>query len=164
MGDVETVTLVLPSGEQIDAIVPAGMSDAEIKVYTLSRRPDLFASPGKPLRGLAQPAQPTLPRMDTAGFGTATGQGIAPNPKTAIAMGGNDPSGFTGQAIAGLTAAGTVGTGLGAIANTAAGAATMRALAPIARRYGIKALEGAGLASGWQLYRELKNVFEGNGK
>ncbi len=36
-----------------------------------------------------------------------------------------------------------------------------RALAPIAKKYGIKVLEGAGLGMGYELYRELKKVFEG---
>ena len=36
-----------------------------------------------------------------------------------------------------------------------------RALAPIVKRYGIKALEGAGLGLGYDLYKELKKVFEG---
>jgi hypothetical protein len=35
------------------------------------------------------------------------------------------------------------------------------ALAPIVKKYGIKALEGAGLGAGLGLYKELKNVFEG---
>jgi len=35
------------------------------------------------------------------------------------------------------------------------------ALVPIAKRYGIKALEGAGLGLGYDLYKELKKVFEG---
>ncbi len=35
------------------------------------------------------------------------------------------------------------------------------ALTPIAKKYGIKALEGAGIGAGWQLYHELKKVFEG---
>jgi hypothetical protein len=37
------------------------------------------------------------------------------------------------------------------------------ALVPIAKKYGIKALEGAGLGAGWDLYKELKQVFEGPG-
>src|SRR2546427_2661131 len=155
MADKETVTLKLPSGEEVDFIVPAGLSDAAVKTFVLSKRPDFFVSPTKPrLAGIPfPPAQPPT-TMDTAGLGTATGPGMVPNPKTAIAMAGDDPSGFTGGAIAGLTAAGTVGTGMGAAADTAAGAATMRALAPIAKKYGIKALEGAGLGLGWHLYRE----------
>jgi len=165
MADKETVTLKLPSGEEVDFIVPAGLSDAAVKTFVLSKRPDFFVSPTKPrLAGIPfPPAQPPI-TMDTAGPGTATGPGMVPNPKTAIAMAGDDPSGFTGGAIAGLTAAGAAGMALGAGGGTAAGTATLRALAPIAKRYGIKALEGAGLASGWQLYRELRNVFEGNGK
>ena len=51
---------------------------------------------------------------------------------------------LSAPAIAGVTALGASG-----------------ALAPIARRYGIKALEGAGLGVGYDLYRELKKFFEG---
>jgi hypothetical protein len=63
MADTETVTLRLPSGEEFDAVVPAGMSDAQIKAYTVSKRPDLFAAAGKPLPGLSQPARPPLPQL-----------------------------------------------------------------------------------------------------
>src|SRR5713226_8302923 len=99
MADKETVTLKLPSGEEVDFIVPAGLSDAAVKTFVLSKRPDFFVSPGKSLQGLAGPTQPFI-TMDTAGLGTATGPGMVSNPKTAIAMSGNDPSGFTGGAIA----------------------------------------------------------------
>ena len=54
-------------------------------------------------------------------------------------------------AVAGATAFGFSG--------LAASAA--RILAPIAKKYGIKALEGAGLGAGYDLYRELKRIFEG---
>jgi hypothetical protein len=43
-GDNETVTLKLPSGEMVDVIVPAGLSDAAIRTLALSKRPDLFQS------------------------------------------------------------------------------------------------------------------------
>lgn len=45
MPDTETVSLKLPSGEEVDAIVPSGMSDSDIKYYTRMKRPDLFGAP-----------------------------------------------------------------------------------------------------------------------
>ena len=48
MPDNETVTLKTASGELVDVIVPAGMSDAEIKTLVLSKRPDLFSTSAKP--------------------------------------------------------------------------------------------------------------------
>ena len=62
--NTETVLLRLPSGETIEAVVPAGLSDAAIRVYTLSKRPDLFAKLGRPLPGLAQPANAPLPQLN----------------------------------------------------------------------------------------------------
>jgi hypothetical protein len=45
---------------------------------------------------------------------------------------------------------------------TAAGPSGMvTALAPLVKKYEIKALEGAGLGAGYDLYRDLKKVFEG---
>jgi len=38
----EQVTLILPNGEKQKFLIPSGLSDAEAKVYVLSRRPDLF--------------------------------------------------------------------------------------------------------------------------
>ena len=68
MADKETVTLKLPSGEETDFIIPAGLSDAAAKVFILSKRPDLFTSgmPKKgqpPLPGLAGGAKPPLPQL-----------------------------------------------------------------------------------------------------
>ena len=63
MADTETVTLRLPSGEEIDAVVPAGLSDAAVRVYALSKRPDLFAKLGQPMKGLSQPVQGRLPQL-----------------------------------------------------------------------------------------------------
>ena len=40
-------------------------------------------------------------------------------------------------------------------------ATVARALKPIAVKYGIKALEGAGLGMGYQLYKELHTAFGG---
>lgn len=44
----ETVTLKLPSGEMVDAVVPAGYSDAQVKLLMQMKRPDLIAPPGVP--------------------------------------------------------------------------------------------------------------------
>jgi hypothetical protein len=74
MADTETVTLRLPSGEEIDAVVPAGMSDAEIRVFTMAKRPDLFEklrkSPGQPLAAMSGAAQPS-PQMQGSGLANA---------------------------------------------------------------------------------------------
>jgi hypothetical protein len=157
-GDIphERVSDAVKSGFKIGAELSA--PNGQAGVVPIDRVHDAINA-GFMLRG-APVAQPQLNVGHTAGLGTDTGPGMVPNPKTAIAMSGDDPSGFTGEAIAGLTATGTAGTALGAVGQTAAGAATMRALAPIAKRYGIKALEGAGLGAGWELYKELKKVFE----
>ena len=56
---------------------------------------------------------------------------------------------------AGLAAVGEGGAALAPLAGPAA-----RILGPIAKKYGIKALEGAGLGAGYELYKELKKVFE----
>ena len=79
------------------------------------------------------------------------------NPKLNIAASGeNMPEyvGATGAAGGGLMALAAAGAVPGAPAASAA-------LMPIAKRYGIKALEGGGLAAGYDLYRHLKKVFEG---
>jgi hypothetical protein len=75
MADKETVTLRLPSGEEIDAVVPAGLSDAEIKVYTMAKRPDLFAKFGK------SPSQPL------AAMGGAVQSGVAPALQSSLPTG-----------------------------------------------------------------------------
>jgi hypothetical protein len=46
------------------------------------------------------------------------------------------------------------------LATAAAPIATSSALTPIITKWGIKALQGAGLAAGYDLYHELKKVFE----
>ena len=62
----------------------------------------------------------------------------------------------TGKAV--LETAGGV---VGAPAVAEYSPAIASALAPLAKKYGIKALEGAGLGAGYELYHELKKVFEG---
>lgn len=52
--NTETVTMRLPSGEEIDGVVPAGLSDDEVKSYVRMKRPDLFGAPA----GIQSPANP----------------------------------------------------------------------------------------------------------
>lgn len=44
----ETVSLKLPSGEMVDAVVPAGYSDQQVKLLMQMKRPDLIAPPSVP--------------------------------------------------------------------------------------------------------------------
>ena len=100
--NTETVLWRLPSGEEIEAVVPAGLSDAAIRVYTLSKRPDLFAKLGRPLPGLAQPANAPLPQL-------------SPSEEMPLSQASEDAQGNVGQtlgelggpALAGLSIAGT---------------------------------------------------------
>ena len=98
---------------------------------------------------------------------------LSPSEEMPLSQATEDAKGNTGQtlrelgapAVAGLAiggGAGALGPGLayGAGYATEAAAPMARALAPIAKRYGIKALEGAGIGYGWHLYNELKKVFE----
>jgi hypothetical protein len=50
----ETVTMRLPSGEEIDAIIPAGLSDDQAKSLMRMKRPDLFGAPA----GMPKPPNP----------------------------------------------------------------------------------------------------------
>jgi hypothetical protein len=117
MADTETVTLRLPSGEEIDAVVPAGLSDAAVRIYALSKRPDLFASLGRPLKGLSQPAQGQLPQL-------------SPSEEMPLSQASEDAKGNVGQTLAEL--GGPVAAGL-AIAGTGAAlpAIAARALPPV---------------------------------
>ncbi len=56
----ETVSLKLPTGEMIDAVVPGGLSDEDVKSYVQMKRPDLFGAPG------AQPKPPQQPMSQSA--------------------------------------------------------------------------------------------------
>ena len=55
----ETVSLKLPTGEMIDAVVPGGLSDEDVKSYVQMKRPELFGAP--------QP-NPPQPNMQNASF------------------------------------------------------------------------------------------------
>ena len=75
-------------------------------------------------------------------------------------MAGGSPNLFS--ATPGYTAAVGIPAGIaavGASGSALAGTAAAAVLAPIAKKYGIKALEGAGLGLGYDLYRELKKVY-----
>ena len=93
---------------------------------------------------------------------------LSPSEEMPLSQAEEDAQGNTGQTLRELGAPATIGLGLGLAAPTiasgavAVGPGVARALLPIAQRYGIKALEGAGLGLGWHLYKELKNVFEGS--
>lgn len=54
MPGTETVSLKLPSGEEVDAIVPAGLDDAGVKSLVRMKQPDIFGPPA----GVAKPALP----------------------------------------------------------------------------------------------------------
>lgn len=120
MADKETVTLKLPSGESVDFVVPGGMSDAEVKTYVLSKRPDLFqgtssqaASTG-PATSIG-PAKSNFSPFDPAYYGekianflqksqSLTQQGAAENPAQNVlgkaagfAVGGNQGIGQNQQ-------------------------------------------------------------------
>jgi hypothetical protein len=103
MANTETVTLRLPSGEEIDAVVPAGMSDAQIKAYTVSKRPDLFAKAGVPLPGLARPANAPLPRLSTSEQ-MPVSQAETDSQQTGVGVGGTLAQ-LGGPAAAGLAIA-----------------------------------------------------------
>ena len=169
---MSTVPMIAPDGtpgdvpqQRVGDAVKAGFKvAAELKAPTgqiglvpLHRVHDAINA-GFMLQG-ASPSAPGPPRL-------------SPSEEMPLAQAQEDAKGNTGQtlrrtgspAAAGLALGGggaLLGPGL-ASGGMAAGPGLARALTPIAQRYGIKALEGAGLAYGWHLYRELKNVFEGD--
>ena len=49
----ETVSLKLPSGEMVDAIVPAGLNDDQVRLIMRMKRPDLLAT--SPRAGMSLP-------------------------------------------------------------------------------------------------------------
>jgi len=92
-----------------------GMQPSDQMHYMASQDPD-FQKMSPPdqlgylahIRGVGPVQGPQLPQPQGTGPTLGADTTTVPNPKTAIAMGGNDPSGNTGTAIAGLTA-GAVG-------------------------------------------------------
>lgn len=160
MADKETVTLKLPSGESVDFIVPGGLSDAEVKTFVLSKRPDLFqqqASGAPDVNAQAKQVLQNIPQYTSPAAGRE-----ANDPKNAY-MQQNAPmmygaaGGMAGGALApsaaglpapirALATSSSIGAGAGAgqlaldptkpaqALNTAAGAtATSMALSPIAK-------------------------------
>jgi hypothetical protein len=113
----ETVTLKLPSGEAVDFIIPAGLSDAQAKGFVFSKRPDFFVTPGRPLKGLSQPAQGQLPQL-------------SPSEEMPLSQASEDAKDNVGQTLGEL--GGPAAAGL-AIAGTGAAlpALAARALPPV---------------------------------
>jgi hypothetical protein len=96
---------------------------------------------------------------DTMQRGANYGQTVTPQQRSA------ELASAPGKIATVLTSAPAIGAAIpaamvGAGATAPAAAPIARALAPIAKKYGIKALEGAGLGVGYQLYSELKKIFE----
>jgi len=60
----ETVTLKLPSGEEVDAIVPSGMSDSQVHDLMKQKHPEYFRAPSQPEQ------QPSFMQRLTAGYNT----------------------------------------------------------------------------------------------
>lgn len=140
--DKETVTLRLPSGENVDFVVPGGMSDAEVRTFVLSKRPDLFKPVTAPTAPVPIPAGlqgvPTERAMQQGIGGPpmfvdvpqGTKQQFEEAGQKGYAKGGRIGLGMLGGAIGGELAAGTGllgtaagvggGTGLGDIAGQAA--------------------------------------------
>jgi hypothetical protein len=98
------------------------------------------------LEGAAPDAAPATP--------TVTG---STNPKLAVAMAQKDASPAAGA----VGVAGGVQMAAEPVLDSAAAARIATALKPIAQKYGIKALEGAGLKVGWDLYHELHGALFG---
>src|SRR4051812_37453861 len=99
----ETVTFQLPSGESIDAVIPAGLSDGAAKTYMLSRRPDLF-------KGMK-----SNPAFENAPMKTSMAPGLVRGAASALPVAGGAVGAIAGAPadIAG-GAGSVVGGGLGA--------------------------------------------------
>lgn len=59
----ETVTLRLPTGEEVDGIIPGGLSDDQAKSYMQMKRPDVFGPPA----GIKAPQQQPMQQVDITG-------------------------------------------------------------------------------------------------
>lgn len=152
MPETETVTLRLPSGEEIDAVVPAGLSDAAIKVYTLSKRPDLFTSglPKKgqpPLPGLAGAAQPPLPQL-------------SPSEEMPVSQAEQNARGNVGQTLGELGGPAAAGLAIGAGGPMAAARALPTAIAGV-KAIGAWAKQPQNQLLAYFLYKELKQHLGG---
>jgi hypothetical protein len=78
MPDTETVTLKLPSGEEIDAIVPSGLDDAGVKSLMQMKHPELIGPPGGGVKGVKPPPVPRNLQTPTD-FSSRIGQRIEQN-------------------------------------------------------------------------------------
>jgi hypothetical protein len=79
----------------------------------------------------------------------------ATNPKLAAALAQKDASPAAGA----VALAAPVALAAAPVAASELGATAARLLTPIAKKYGIKALEGAGLGMGYKLDKELEGLF-----
>lgn len=133
--NTETVTLTLPSGESVDAVVPSGLSDMQVRRMLYQKHPDLFR-PGMP--PTAQPEMKTNPWP-----------GVVKGAASTLPVAGG-----IGGAVAGAPAFGggaLVGAGLGAAGGEAARQALMRNIfdegpSPITKE-GLKRIGITGAAS-----------------
>ena len=139
----------------------AGYSSAEIVDH-------LASTPAMPNAGLAGPARPNV-NMQQSPFGR-----IDSSDPSQLQFGGMHGGSYdimpqagarryspNSPEMAAAAAAGTGGAALGAGGTAVLSSPQVSSiLAPIAKKFGIKALEGAGLGTGYELYRQLKKVFE----
>ena len=117
----ETVSLKLPSGELVDAVVPPGLSDDQVRVLIRMKRPDLI-SPPPAAQGIPQglqgaPLQQRFPIVPQQGEDfSQTMQRAAQAGKTVT------PEELQGQAIQGAKMAPAVLAGAGAMGAVGAAA------------------------------------------
>ena len=87
--NTETVRMHLPSGETINGVVPAGLSDDEVKSYVRMKRPDLFGAPA----GIQAPQNPiqqdieSRARAPLAGVPGGSSNPVAATPGYTAAVG-----------------------------------------------------------------------------
>lgn len=147
--DSETVSLRLPTGEMVDAIVPSGLSDDEVRSYAQMHRPDLFGAPA---------GVPTPPLVGTAKRGQASPQAAA---TMQTMSGGTVPSflahgaGSLGpgqpEAIPGMGAAGATGLAAGAGAAAPPTLPFLARMGNAAKPYIVPALASAAISKAKEL-------------
>jgi hypothetical protein len=74
----DTITLKLPTGEMVDAIVPAGLSDDQVKSYVRMKRPDLFGAPAGVRNTISDPIN-QYDQEHSPAAGVAAMPGASPN-------------------------------------------------------------------------------------